>query len=156
MVQTALKSDRIRTGRADASVSKLNCCCEWECSHWTQATSKDLHANLCARVSRPVWIGHTAHTNACEYGHEDSPCVRPPKDTYPLGPEIQPCVMSSRTLKFSAFLSCLIQHAEQQSTTSVLKSHQRFLSFTILTELVSLYLTAHCSTPWCSLSSSGS
>ena len=33
------------------------CCCHWECSHCSQATSKEKHSNLHARgVAHPVWI----------------------------------------------------------------------------------------------------
>ncbi len=33
-------------------------CSQWECSHRLQATSKGLHANLCANLfRRPVWTG---------------------------------------------------------------------------------------------------
>ncbi len=33
------------------------CCCQWECSHCSQATSKEKCSNLHARcVARPVWI----------------------------------------------------------------------------------------------------
>ena len=39
----------IHTRRADASVNGTYCC-EWKCSHWVWATSKDLYTNLHARV----------------------------------------------------------------------------------------------------------
>ena len=43
------------------------CCCKWECPHLTQATSKELPANL--SCSRPLWIGpevlFAVHTPVC-------------------------------------------------------------------------------------------
>ncbi len=40
----------IHTGRATRRKTNGTCWCEWECPHCTQATSKDLHSNLRARV----------------------------------------------------------------------------------------------------------
>ena len=40
----------IHTGRARATQANETCCCEWECPHCTQATSKDLRSNLRACV----------------------------------------------------------------------------------------------------------
>ena len=40
----------IHTGRAGAMQTNGTCCCEWECSHCTQATSKDLRVISCACI----------------------------------------------------------------------------------------------------------
>ncbi len=49
--QVLLNSLRsIHTGRVDANAANVTCCCDWECSHWTQATTRELPANLLARV----------------------------------------------------------------------------------------------------------
>ncbi len=42
----------------NATQANGTCCCQWECSHCTQATSKEKCSSLCARrVAHPVWIG---------------------------------------------------------------------------------------------------
>ncbi len=46
--QTLGEFGLIHTGRA--THANGTCCCEWECSHCTEATSKDLRSNLRARV----------------------------------------------------------------------------------------------------------
>ena len=47
----------IHTRRARATEANGTCCRQWACSHCTQATSKDLHSNFCARcVPHPVWM----------------------------------------------------------------------------------------------------
>ncbi len=57
MVGAPFTQDAQREGKANGT-----CCCQWECSHCLQATSKEKRSNLCVRrVARPVWIrpGHS-------------------------------------------------------------------------------------------------
>ena len=55
-------SHRMRTGNP----ANGTCCCQWECSHCWQATSKEKHSNLRAlRVARPVWIGPKYKLELC-------------------------------------------------------------------------------------------
>ncbi len=52
---------RTRDVTHNATQANRTCWCEWECSHCTQATSKEKCSNLRARcVPRPVWIGPKA------------------------------------------------------------------------------------------------
>ncbi len=44
----------IHTGRARVTPANGTCCCQWECSHCSQAKSKEKRSNLRAH---PVWIG---------------------------------------------------------------------------------------------------
>ena len=47
----------IHIGRVTRSEANGTCCHQWECSHCTQARSKEKRSNLHAhRIARPVWI----------------------------------------------------------------------------------------------------
>ncbi len=55
-------SQRIRNATHNATQANGTCCCQWECSHCTQARSKDLRSNLlCA--SYPASCVNCAQTN---------------------------------------------------------------------------------------------
>ncbi len=52
------RSHRTRNVTHNATQANGTYCHQWEYSHFTQATSKDLHSILCVRrrIPRPVWI----------------------------------------------------------------------------------------------------
>ncbi len=54
-IDKVLLLGQIHTGR-EAQTQPNGTWCEWECSHWTQATEKELQARKFVR-SHPVWIG---------------------------------------------------------------------------------------------------
>ncbi len=55
-------SGLIHTGRACVTPANGTYCCQWECSHCSQATSKEKRSNLRACcVARPVWIWPQGH-----------------------------------------------------------------------------------------------